>query len=225
MADGKLDYWDFVSTQDRQDYTNREDFATLAKESLEFLNPYLDKMIWVEANIIYLNKVYDISQKLIGNYLNISQYGVSKRLNKAMERLKVKVKCPNNDYGAVRDELLLAFGERNISPAMCLYVFNNMTMAVAIEQEKLKDRIVAVIEAFINAKDNPIKYATIAHGLDTLNQAQLNINKEYKRIIENKDKIRNISLKYGDYFQMILDSTGIGEFVFNKQNRNKRWFD
>lgn len=218
-------FWDWVSIQVQQDYDDKEDFATLVKQSLDFLNPYLDRMIWVEANIIYLNKVYDISQTLVGDYLGISQFGVSKRARKGMERLKVKIKCPEQDYAKVRDDLVLVFGEDNVGIAMSLYVFNTLSMTQQLYSHHTKDYIVDTIEAFISAKDIPIESAIKAHGLGGFNIAKLKRLPEYHAILANEQEIVEVSQKYGEYFRLILDTTGVGELVFNKQNRNRNWFD
>ena len=205
-------YWDWISIQDKQDYTDREDFASVAKDCLEQLTPMLDKMVWVDANIIYLNKVYDIPQHRIAEYLGISQYGVSKRLRKAMERLKVKVKCPEGDYLKAQRELGVAFG--------------SLSMVSSLYGEKTKFETIDRAKAFIKAKDEPIKYAIIAHGLAHLNEAQLRISKDYDKILQNEAQIKAISQKYSEYFELVLETSAIGEFVFNKAKKNnQQWLD
>ena len=218
-------YWDWISIQDKQDYTDREDFASVAKDCLEQLTPMLDKMVWVDANIIYLNKVYDIPQHRIAEYLGISQYGVSKRLRKAMERLKVKVKCPEGDYLKAQRELGVAFGS-SLGEIMCLYLFNTLSMVSSLYGEKTKFETIDRAKAFIKAKDEPIKYAIIAHGLAHLNEAQLRISKDYDKILQNEAKIKAISQKYSEYFELVLETSAIGEFVFNKAKKNnQQWLD
>lgn len=223
MSEFKDNYWDWVSSQDRVDYTDRDDFATIVKDCLEQLNPYLDRLIWVEANIIYLNRVYDINQTIVGNYLGISQYGVSKRLRKAMERLQVKIKCPEKDYEKAKAGLLPAFGSDFIGVVMSLYIFNNLTMTLALYSNETKESVTDRLHAFIHI-DEPnalLKVRGIAH----LNPAQLKLSADYTDLLAHEAQIREASAKYRDYFQLILDTTSIGEFVFNKQNRNKTWRD
>lgn len=219
MRELKDNYWDWVSSQDQVDYTERDDFATIVKDCLEQLNPYLDKLIWVEANIIYLNKVYDINQTIVGNYLGISQFGVSKRLRKAIERLRVKMTCPEQDHEKARQELLPAFGEDFIGVAMSLYIFNTMSMTLTLYPEVTREEVLDRIEAFIRAD------GIASRGLGNLNRAQLKANPSYHETLANEAKIQDASTKYRDYFRLILDTTSIGEFVFNKQNRNKTWRD
>lgn len=218
----KENYWDYISTQDLIDYTDRGDSTNeLMLQSLDFISPYLNELCWVDANILYL-QAYKIPQHSIAQYLNISQYGVSKRQRRAMERLKVKLSRPENDYNKAQRELTLAFGN-NISEVMCLYMFNNISLVAHLYGNNARDEVIDRIEAFINAE--ALESILKSYGLHNLNIAELKLKNEYSIITENIDRILVITKKYSKYFDMILKDSTIGEMVFNKMNRNKIWED
>lgn len=222
--DPYINYWDFISAQDLIDYSDVDTLNSIAIDSFENLQPMLEDMTWVDANVLYLALIYEISQSQIGDYLGISQFGVSKRYRKALQRLKTKASRPSTDYAKVRDELLPVFGEDSIGIAMALYIFNNLNVTLTTYAYETKESVFEKVNAFISAKDDPVNQAIIAHGLHHLNPAQLKQTQEFNDIQANEAKIVTASTKYGAYFKMILDTTSIGEAVFNKaKNADTKW--
>lgn len=217
----KENYWDWVSTQDIQDYSNRdESIQELMLQSIDYIMPYLDDLCWVDANIIYL-QAHKIPQHAIAKYLGISQYGVSKRYHRAMDRLKVKLSRPEANYSTAEQELALAFGKSKGS-IMCVYLFNNLSMVALLYGVKEKFDSIDRIKAFINAQ-NDFNQILTAQKLQNLNIAELKRKQEYATIMESKDRILEIVAKYSKYFELVLKESSIGEVVFNKQNRNRNW--
>lgn len=224
MQEPYINYWDFISTQDIIDYSDVDTLNSIAIDSFENLQPLLEDMTWVDANVLYLALIYEINQSQIGDYLGISQFGVSKRYRKALQRLKTKASRPESNYAKVRDELLPAFGEDSIGVAMSMYIFNNLNVTLTTYSHETKESVYIKIGAFVNVKDNPAQQAIIAHGLDHLNPAQLKQTQEFYDIQANTEQIITASTKYGAYFKMILETTSIGEAVFNKaKNADAKW--
>lgn len=139
MQEGKLDYWDWVSSQDTLDVTDKEDITELLKECYEWIAPYLERMFWVDANVIYLNKIHRVPQRDIGGYLGISQLGVSKRIRSAMKKLKLRVKEPELDLTIVKDELAQILPPAHHSVAMLIYTYQCKSVVIRLLQIRNKE--------------------------------------------------------------------------------------
>lgn len=216
-------YWDWVSAQDQMDYTDVEDLKTLIQDCYEFLKPFLDRMVWVECNTIYLNQIHRISQTDVGNYLGISQYGVSKRLRTAIRRLKMKLKCPETDNIIARRELGYLFGDQYITQVMSYYIFNSNQVNRELEYSTpiSLSNIVNILQMIIS---DPEKGLLVSHYISHLPRQELESHPEYHKVqesVSHTSSDTNIVLlaeKYLPYFQIIDEITTTGESVFKNED-------
>lgn len=79
--------------------------STLFQSDFDSLRPYLCSLFWVDANVVYLNQGFNVSQMLIADYLGISQLGVSKRLHSAYEKIKFILTKPTQDLSELQSTL------------------------------------------------------------------------------------------------------------------------
>lgn len=145
----KLDYWDWVSTQDQVELGSVETLQTLIKEHFDYIRPSLHKMFWLEANTIYLNQVYNIPQKVIGYYVNMSQLGISKRLHSGLKRLQIYFVKPKESMQQVRDDISSLLSPKELQVTLLYYQFHNLSIVDRIVPYN-KKQLIAIINAVID---------------------------------------------------------------------------
>lgn len=205
-------YWDYVSSQDLMDYTDAEDMKSLIQSCYSFLEPFITRSVWVECNTILLNQIHNVSQNIIGDYLGISQYGVSKRLKVAIKRLKIKVRIPEQDTSIAKNELSKLFSEENLQIVMSYYLFNSKQFTCYLYNKPDLDihKIVEILEKMITDRKTGI---LLGHGLKItdIGKPDANYILDQSRDVDVKD----LAKKYVDYFREIAQNSTIGEARFN----------
>lgn len=217
MIESGGNYWDWVSAQEQITDEDVEDFGEILTEAYYTLKPHLDSMVWPECNILYLNQIYRIPQRKIGEYIGLSQYGVSKRLHSAIRRLKMKLKCPEHSLSTAKQELSTILSGGNLQTAVSYYYFNSLQVSTFLGHYTVISKVTNILKT---ATTDPINGALLGHNLHNLPKYQLNKNNEYFKIKNSKHTITKIANKYLPYFLAIKEITTVGESVFKNQERN-----
>lgn len=209
-------YWDWVSAQEQRTDEDSEDFTEVLTEAYDTLKPALDSMVWPECNILYLNQIYRVPQRKIGEYIGLSQYGVSKRLRAAIRRLKMKLKCPEQNLTKVRQELSLFLSPANLHSAMSYYYFNSFQISVFLNTRIHLTQLTHILEQFNTDYADGLK-----QGLQLTYKTNIELSKnlQYQTQLNNKTEVLKIVNKYLPYFQAIKEITTVGESAFKNQER------
>lgn len=208
MTENRGDYWDWVSSQDLIDYTDKEDIRELLKQSFTYINPYLDKLFWVEANAIYLNQIYDVAQVEIAKYLGISQLGVSKRVRSGIRKLKLRLLLSNTDLRTLRADLSQIFTGELLEYATLLCKVQSVGVTNRI-LNKGRPTLNTITDTLSLAKTQPLK-------------AYRESTKDYRKLTEEElESIQRVATKYYEFFNQSKTLSTVGDYLFKRDDLNR----
>lgn len=229
---GADNYWDWVSSQDLITPEDKEDIRTLIKDCFDFVKPYLDELMWVEANIIYLNYVHDVPQSTIANLIGITQLGVSKRLHSGIRKLKIVISRPTKDSREVLSFLRGFFSERDCNILLQYYFFKTYSLTSVM----CGMSITGVRDIVLNCVKNMESLLNLQSGDRNLFIRELkkcrgveftpnsHINKETLDLISRIEdgELQEIKVtldKYYTYLSMLTNCNSFGDYLFKRDEK------
>lgn len=224
-------YWDWVSTQEILAPEDKEDIRTLIKDCFEFIKPYMDELFWVEANIIYLNYVHNISQHTIAKYLDVTQLAVSKRLHSGVKKLKLALKRPTKNSMEVLDFLGKVLPEKKAYIAMVYYFsksYSHTAILCEMSVTRVREIILHLIEVLREVKeadDSRLVKVVKTHS-EVINIPDIvmknNDTKRYEFLKDleiHKRDFRESVGKYLEYYELLISSNNFGDYLFKRDEK------
>lgn len=225
MEEEKLDYLNNMSRAETED-----SLKDLMRDHYTLFMPYLGELFHVEANCIYLNIICGVSQAKIGAAMNISQYGVSKRVRGGLNKLTHLLKIPEKDKKIVREDFdqLIA---SNKSEVLFLYYFlrtfaltsrvleidpNIVNSMVLSSMDKLKNYsncndVKEFIKCYLDAHEIKVKSFKELKVKYPDNFKVLNELREDKSLFE---LMKLKAVRYHTYLEGIIDNSSYGDYTF-----------
>lgn len=232
MEESYLDYLANITEADMG-----ETLRTLVRDYYDAFKPYLDELIHVEANSIYLNLVCGVSQERIGQLLGISQYGVSKRVRGGLSKLSHLLKIPEKNRSIVKqdfDELLPAHS----SEILLLYYFLR-TFAITARVTQLDSNVVNSL--VVDSMATLVSYSDCDNATDVIkvylasHKCKFNSIQELKekypvryafivRLKEDADLHEMMivkSMRYKKYLDLLLVNSSYGDYTFKRYDTER----
>lgn len=219
MQQGKVDFIEWLSTQDGRELSGIDTIDSLIKDDVGLIAPLIFKLQTMDCVSIILNKYYNVSQSVIAEQFNVSQFAISKRISVAYDKLKIKLKQhlvePNIEQA--RLDLSLLFCDEYLAEVMCMYEYHSSSFASVLFGKSSgcrKSQIMFYSNIINNACKTPIECALLGHNA-TKDDAQI-----YNEICKNKNEIVAISQKYNGLIDFILQNETFGDFKHKKDNND-----
>lgn len=228
MQESYLDYLANISEEEMG-----SSLKMLIKDYYDSFKPYLSELYHIEANSIYLNLVCNVSQEKIGSMLNISQYGVSKRVRGGLSKLSHLLKIPEKNRSIVRDDFDELLPEHS-SEILLLYYFLR-TFALTSRVTQLDSNVVnnLVIDAIASLGEygecetvgEVMKVYLKTHKCNFNTMADLKIKypSRYAFLLELREdeELHEMmilkSIRYKTYLETLIANSSYGDYTF------KRW--
>jgi len=216
-------YWDYISTLDTRE--SEEDIRELIKENFQFLKPYLNELFYVEANYIYLNYVFDIPQAKIAELFGVSQYGVSKRIKSALEKINNLFKRPENNRNIVRQDFKNLLPNYLVEIAVIYYFMKTFSITSEITgftYGNLRNKLYDVI----NLLDKYSKVKTHQEFVKLYKRTKKEKNQNIYYMNSLKDKsIFELEVtkakRYYDYLNKLIKSSNYGDYTFKRDDKKR----
>lgn len=225
-------YWDWVSSQEIVTPEDKEDIRTLIKDCFDFVKPYLDELMWVEANIIYLNYVHDVPQSTIARMIGITQLGVSKRLHSGIRKLKIVISRPTKDSREVLEFFRGIYSDRDANILLQYYFFKTYSLtsvlcgiSITRVREIVLDcvkRLKRLLEVQSCENSKLVKEIKKCRGVEFIPTSH--INKETLELIDRvmdggAHEFKELADKYHTYLSMLTSSNSFGDYLFKRDEK------
>lgn len=215
-------YLDYVSTQDIIT-EGKVTVKDLIKDAYDMALPLIHRLMYIEADFIYLNLVCGVPQTTIAEIYGLSQLGVSKRVRGGVKKLKQLLEVPETNIEIVKSDFYNLLPKRCREVALLYYkskMFIHVSTLIGEPAPKIRSIVqdsIDILDRFIQSKGKDCARLT-ENPYDEYKDKQA-----YRQLLKDPDELDTEILKaerYSAYFKDITKQFNYGNFHFKAASRD-----
>jgi len=202
-----------------------ESIKDIFQSAFPFAKHLLDDLYWVSANVIYANLVCGASQLSVGKILDMSQYGISKKVKSGIEKLRLVVIRPESDREILREDLYKMLPPNEVETLLIYYNTKTFSMTTKI----IGNITEGAVRVRIMNSITKLTAVSLAPSIDELlSVIEKNGVHDFQKIKEsifidehNAEIIQNMASRYIKYLEIVLSMNNYSDFMWKKMDGNR----
>jgi len=179
-----------------------EDLRECFEESFTLLTPYLNKIHYLDANLIYLHLYCKAPKPVLADIFRLGEDRITRRISRGIKHLGKVLQKPTLDNNVVREEFSLIFPPSYVERLVMYYELENVRVAVkvlGVNYMPFIFRAIGTLRRVLEQKDlksaEQVIYRSLKHKVD--------LSKRFKSF----DEFYDIYIRYLNYFDKIREKS------------------